>query len=176
MSLLRPAQPGDARNLAALSIQVWLHTYATEGIRDALSTFVLAEFTEARLRQRILDPRRRLFVAEEAGHLVGYAELDLEAPREDVPGTRAELTTLYVQEHFGGRGIGSRLLEACAQEARQRCGRSGLWLSVYHRNERAMAFYRKQGFTERGSFHFEFGGERHLNLVLANTPRTSPRP
>jgi len=176
MSLLRPAQAGDARNLAALSIQVWLHTYATEGIRDALATFVLAEFTEAKLRQRIQDPQRRLFVAEDAGHLVGYAELDLEAPREDVPGIQVELTTLYVQEHFGGKGIGTRLLAACAQEARQRCGHPGLWLSVYHRNERAMAFYRKQGFSERGSFHFEFGGERHLNLVLANAPGTATLP
>jgi len=165
--LLRPARPGDARNLAALSIQVWLHTYATDGIRDALSEFVLAEFTVDNLRNRIADPQHRLLVAEREGHLVGYADLDLDAPREEVPETRAELTTLYVQEHFAGKGVGSRLLEACTQEALERCGRPGLWLSVYHRNERALAFYRKQGFTERGSFHFEFGRERHLNLVLA---------
>jgi diamine N-acetyltransferase len=162
--MLRPARPGDARNLAALSIQVWLHTYATEGLREALATFVLTEFTEARFQQRIAEPRHRVLVEERAGHLVGYADLDFEAPRKEA---RVELATLYVQEHFAGRGIGSQLLAACAEEARQRCGCPDLWLSVYHRNERAIAFYRNQGFTECGSFPFEFGGERHLNLILA---------
>lgn len=165
--LIRPARSEDAQNLAALAIQVWLHTYATEGIRDALSAFVLAEFTPDTFRARMRDPRRQLLVAEHNGHLVGYAELDFEAPREDVPGIRTELATLYVQEHFAGQGLGKRFLEACAEEALRRTESDAYWLSVYHGNTNAIAFYRKHGFTERGAFDFEFGGERHRNLVMA---------
>lgn len=165
--LIRPARFEDARNLAALAIQVWLHTYATEGLRDALSAFVLEAFTPETFLARMEDPQRQLLVAEHNGHLVGYAELDFEAPREDVPGVRTELATLYVQEHFAGQGIGKRLLEACAEEAQRRTGSAAYWLSVYHGNANAIAFYHKQGFTERGAFDFEFGGERHRNLVMA---------
>lgn len=165
--LIRPARSEDAQNLAALAIQVWLHTYATEGLRDALSGYVLAEFTPEAFRTRMEDPRRLLLVTEHNDHLVAYAELDFEAPREDVPGISTELATLYVQEHFAGQGLGKRLLEACAEEARRRTGSPAYWLSVYHGNANAIAFYRKQGFTERGAFDFELDGERHRNLVMA---------
>lgn len=164
---IRPARAEDAQNLAALAIQVWLHTYATEGLRKALSGYVLATFTTEGFRRRMEDPHRLLLVTEHNGHLVAYAELDFDAPREDVPGLRTELATLYVQEHFAGQGLGKRLLEACAEEARRRAGSRAYWLSVYHGNANAIAFYRKQGFTERGAFDFEFGGERHRNLVMA---------
>ncbi len=166
---IRPACLEDAQNLAALAIQVWLHTYATEGIRDALSAYVLATFTPEAFRRRMGEPSHGLLVAEENGHLVGYADVDFDAPREDVPGVCTELATLYVQEHFAGRGIGTRLMAACAEEARRRNGDPTFWLSVYHRNAKALAFYRKHGFTERGAFDFEFGGERHRNLVLARS-------
>jgi ribosomal protein S18 acetylase RimI-like enzyme len=165
--IIRPARAEDAHNLAALAIQVWLHTYATDGIREALSRYVLAEFTPARFLERIADPDRLLLVAEDGIHLLGYAGLDFAAAPEAGAGARTELATLYVQEHFAGRGIGGRLLAAAAEAASGRRGSPALWLSVYHRNDRALAFYRKQGFTERGAFDFEFGGERHRNLVLA---------
>lgn len=164
---IRAARPEDAQNLAALAIQVWLHTYATEGIRNALSGYVLAEFTPEAFRMRMGNPHHLLLVTEHNDHLVAYAELDFEAPREDVPGIATELATLYVQEHFAGQGLGKRLLEASAIEAQRRTSSRAYWLSVYHGNANAIAFYRKQGFTERGAFDFELDGERHRNLVMA---------
>lgn len=164
---LRPARLDDAQNLAALSIQVWLHTYATEGLRDTLSGFIFATFRPDIFRGWLADPDRAFLVAEVDHHLVGYAELAFDSRRTEVPGVATELATLYVQEHFGGKGIGSWLLEASAEAARAHCGDPAFWLSVYHRNEPALAFYRKHGFSERGDFDFELGDERHRNLILA---------
>lgn len=50
------AGPTDAANLAALSIEVWLHTYARDGIRQAFSDYVLREFTAERFAAHIADP------------------------------------------------------------------------------------------------------------------------
>ncbi|HWQ09337.1 MAG TPA: GNAT family N-acetyltransferase, partial [Holophaga sp.] len=95
---IRPARCDDARNLAALAIQVWLHTYATTGIRATLSDYVLNEYTASRFQERCADPAHLVLLAEVDAHLVGFADLDFEAPRGDVPDTRTELATLYVQE------------------------------------------------------------------------------
>lgn len=163
---IRPATIEDAPNLAALSIQVWLHTYAATGLRTALSEYALAEFTAERFLDLLGAPDRAIIAAEVEQHLVGYAQLNFNAPCGDLPGTSTELVTLYVQEHFAGRGVGSLLLSACREHARQRTGTPGLWLSVYHLNQRALNFYRKHGMTARGSFFFEFGGERHRNYIM----------
>jgi ribosomal protein S18 acetylase RimI-like enzyme len=144
-----------------------LHTYATEGIRSSLSEYALSHFTSEKFQKRLTDPTHLVLVAERKAHLIGYADLNFASPRQEAPGIQTELATLYVQEHFAGQGVGSRLLEACAEAAKKRCGSPDCWLSVYRGNARALAFYRKHGFTTRGSFRFEFGGESHENFVMA---------
>ena len=83
--IFREATAADAVNLAALSIQVWLHTYAKSAVRTALSSYVLAEFTERNFAEA-LDATHQLFVVcEEGSHLVGYVRLDFEAPCPSAP-------------------------------------------------------------------------------------------
>lgn len=51
--MIRTANVSDSANIAALSIQVWLDTYATEGIRQNISKYVLEKFTEERVSEII---------------------------------------------------------------------------------------------------------------------------
>jgi diamine N-acetyltransferase len=165
---IRLATNEDAPNLAALSIQVWLHTYATSGIRTSLSEYVLSEFTVDKFTDIVADPDHILIIAEVEYHLVGYADLKLNSPCKDIRNTTTELATLYVQEHFAGRGIGSQLFNACHLRAQQFTGESDFWLSVYHLNQRAISFYQKHGLSIQGSFFFEFGRESHKNYILGS--------
>ena len=167
MTTIRLAQSKDANNLAALAIQVWLHTYATAGIRSVLSEYVLTEFTEEKFQKIIGAPDQIVIVAEIDRHLVGYALLKFDQTREDVPHTSTELATLYVQEHFTKKNIGSKLLAASAQHAQIRNGNPAFWLKVNHQNARAISFYRKHGYTQCGTFFFALDGELHENFVLA---------
>ncbi len=45
--MIREAVEEDCINLAVLSLQVWLDTYAIEGIRIEYSKYVISNFTEA---------------------------------------------------------------------------------------------------------------------------------
>ena len=163
---IRRAVTADANCLAALAIQVWLHTYATDGIRPALADYVLTEFTEQRFTERINDPMSVLLVAEIKQHLVAYALLSLHAPCRTSAQGNVELATLYVQAHFAGTGLGSALLKHSQAWLRQGDAQARVWLSVWTHNPRAIDFYRKHQFEQVGTTQFEFGGERHENLVL----------
>ena len=80
-------------------------------------------------------------------------------------GAKVELATLYVQEHFVGKGIGSSLLRQAELRARQRAD-SSLWLTVNSKNFGAKAFYAKHGYIALGTTFFRLGHEDHENLVL----------
>jgi len=54
-----------------------------------------------------------------------------------------------VQKDYRGRGIGTALLERCAESARE-AGIEKLELEVFGSNARAYALYRKFGFQEEG--------------------------
>lgn len=164
---LRPAIAADAHALAALAIQVWLDTYATDGVNDLIGRYVLTTFTPEAFAEWSDSDSVALQVAQADAHLVGYALLQFGAAQPLAPTCDTELRTLYVQPRFARRGVGSMLLREARSAAHARTGSDGLWLSVNVKNLRACAFYEKQGLAVTGRTQFVLGDERHDNHVMA---------
>jgi diamine N-acetyltransferase len=164
---LRDAAPGDALCLSVLAMQVFLDTYATQGIRPAIAREVLAAYSQDVFSAAIADRGSRLLVAEHAGHLVGFAQVTLAASHALAPaGAQAELLRLYVQEPFTGTGVGTRLL-AGAEAVAAAAGAAVLWLTPWVHNHRALAFYARRGYRDHGLTPFIFEAESHDNRLLA---------
>ncbi len=166
---LRPAVAADALCLSVLAMQVFLDTYATSGIRTAIAREVLAGCSLASFELALVDTATRLWVAERAGHLVGFAQVTLGAEHPLAPaGEPAELQRLYVQEPFTGRGVGRALLEQAERSAAQ-AGATVLWLTHWVHNQRALRFYARSGYQDHGLTWFVFEGESHANRVCAKS-------
>jgi ribosomal protein S18 acetylase RimI-like enzyme len=165
--VLRPAREEDALCLAVLAMQVFLDTYATHGIRQALAREVLATYSEEAFRRHLEEPQTHIVVAEAMDHLVGFAQVTEGVSHPLAPaGNAAELLRLYVQEPFTARGVGTRLLHEAEAAAGAR-GASTFWLTPWVHNHRALAFYRRRGYTDHRRTLFTFEGESHENRVFA---------
>ncbi|THB79036.1 MAG: GNAT family N-acetyltransferase [Desulfobacteraceae bacterium] len=160
--MIRDMRIDDCKNLAALSIQVWLDTYAREGIRTEFSEFVLSCFTPAYFEEILESCNRHLLVCEIKDHLVGYVSMDTDPERPDTSCIGAEIVTLYIIHAFHRRGLGSQLVRS----ARERCG-PRLWLTAWIHNDPAIRFYESIGFKRVGRTWFDLMGEQHENLILA---------
>jgi GNAT superfamily N-acetyltransferase len=161
----RKATTADALCIAVLGMQVFLDTYATDGIRDALAHEVLESFSAPAISALIAGPDTTFLVAEANGHLVGFAHLTTHTGHPMIGDPRAaELKRLYVQERFTGFGIGWQLLGRAEAEAASQ-GASMLWATVWVGNERALQFYPRQGYSLVGSPMYEFQGEAHENRL-----------
>jgi len=164
---LRSARPEDALCLSVLAMQVFLDTYATQGIRPQLAREVMSSCSESSFVRAISEDAGRLDVAEIRGHLVGFSQVSFNARHGLAPpGNQAELLRLYVQEPFTGAKLGTRLLGVAERVVQER-GASVLWLTPWAYNARALAFYRRRGYTDFGLTHFTFEGESHENRVYA---------
>ena len=162
---VRTGQAGDADRLAVLAAQVWLHTYATDGISNEIAQYVLSELTVEKFSEHLNEPQITILVAERDHYLAGFAVLKFGAACPSDAGARVELQTLYVQAHFVGHGIGWALLQAAQGKAQEQSS-SPLWLTVNSKNERALAFYARQGYTKVGITYFVLGDGHHENHVL----------
>lgn len=170
---LRAAAPADAKCLAVLATQVWLDTYATQGIRQAIADEVLAAFSPGAIEALMAWAQTAIFVAECADHMVGMAQVTVGTVQPLVPfESQAELDRLYVQQPFTRQRIGSRLLAAAERWAAAR-GAQALWLTPWVHNTRALRFYECCGYTDHGATCFQMGSERHENRVLAK-PLVTP--
>jgi diamine N-acetyltransferase len=166
---LKAATDEDALCLSVLAMQVFLDTYATQGIRPAIAREVRAGYSEDVFRSAIADPATRLIVAESAGHLIGFAQITLGASHALAPpGKQAELLRLYVQEPFTARGVGTQLL-VHAEDVAAVAGASVFWLTPWVHNHRAIAFYLRRQYHDFGLTCFRIEGESHENRVLAKS-------
>ena len=148
-------------------MQVFLDTYATEGIRAEIAREVMSSYSQAAFAKAIVNTGGHIAVAEVKSNMVGFAQVTFGAPHELAPsGTQAELLRLYVQEPFTGAKVGTQLLSQ-AEHVASVAGANVLWLTPWVHNHRALAFYARRGYSDYGLTYFTFEGESHENRVLA---------
>jgi ribosomal protein S18 acetylase RimI-like enzyme len=161
--LVREIKKEDCQNLAALSIYVWLHTYAGDGIRDEISKFVLSTFTKNEFEKIVKSPTKRGFVVNSGQHLIGIVIINLDSYFDQLPQFGYEIETLYVHPSFQRRGVGKRILEYLRKSVGYKS-----WLTTWVHNYNALEFYRKNGYRIVGEAEFILSDENHINHVLSN--------
>ncbi len=167
----RLGTPADALCLGVLSTQVFLDTYATQGIRPALALEVLEQHSVAVYDALLADAGVTILVAECAGHLVGFSQVRDGDGHAQVPAAAAsELRRLYVQERFTGRGLGRDLLRQAEKAAAAR-GAEMLWLTAWEGNARALQFYPRCGYEDLGGTIYSFGGDDYPNRLFGKRVR-----
>jgi GNAT superfamily N-acetyltransferase len=166
-ALLRVADATDALCIGVLATQVFLDTYAPDGIRPKLAHEVLDHFSTAAIAALLRDPATTIVVAETSGHMVGFVQLTRGATHALLrSGSAVELDRLYVLARFNGQGTGTLLLRHAEMLAAGH-GASTLWLTAWVGNHHALAFYARRGYHDVGATMYRFQDEQFENRVLA---------
>ena len=134
---IRRALPAEREALEKLQ---WRASLANENDRPHLEAH--PDAIELPLAQ---IERGQVFVAELKGRIAGFSAILPE-------GRHLELDGLFVEPDMWRQGIGTRLVDCAAHEAR----RLGLALMVVA-NPHASEFYRRCGFSQEGIVETRFG-------------------
>jgi ribosomal protein S18 acetylase RimI-like enzyme len=153
---IRRAVAADAAPLAALALQTFVDAFAADNRAEDMEAYTAAAFGEAQQRREIEDPNVITLLAE----WIAYAQIRRTGERE------VELARFYVHRAHHGHGIARTLMNAVEAESRA-LGATRIWLGVWERNARAIAFYRKCGFEQCGTQPFLLGGDLQTDWVMA---------
>ena len=159
-----------------LAAQVFVDTYATLGIREAIAREVTEELSVSAMAATIANSNHQFIVAEVANHLLGFVQLKLRAENTAVSSQNAvEVVRLYVLGRFASSGIGTGLLTR-AETLAVAHGAQHTWLTAWVGSTRALAFYPRRGYIELGPTTYVFQGEHIENrlFVKALTVRIAP--
>ena len=165
---IRPAAPGDTDLLAELGARTFRDTFERQNEPADVDAYLRASFAPERVRAEIEDPAGTLLLAfaDGGGQPIGYARLRAGEPDPSVTGAApVEIERLYVRREVIGHGVGAALMRACLEEAAL-AGYETIWLGVWERNERAIAFYRRWGFVEVGHHVFTLGSDPQNDLIM----------
>ena len=174
---IRRATPADAAALARFAARTFEETFGGDNDPAHLAEHLAHAYGEPQQQRELSDPDCLTLLIESGVELAGFAQVRRHAPPPCVTTSApVELARFYVDRPWQGRGVAQRLMAAVGEAAAELCG-SGIWLGVWERNPRAIAFYEKCGFQDAGSTDFYVGPDRQTDRVLvAEVQRLRPGP
>ncbi len=146
MVSLRDATPADAWDIAGVHVESWQVGYRgllPEDVLAGLSVTVRQQWWHGTLSAT--GPRSTLLAVEE-DVLLGFAAV---GPSRDAERPIGELYAMYLRPAAWGRGVGTALHGAAMIRLRSLgFDRASLWMLAG--NERALHFYRREGWSSDG--------------------------
>ena len=163
---IRYGNTADAEMLSELGAKTFYDTFAKDNTPENIAAHLKNSFAPEIQLAELSDPNNVFLIIEIDGQPIGYAQLILNSKEEFITGTNPlEVRRIYATKENIGRGVGKELMQATIREAQQR-GCDSVWLGVWEKNPRAIAFYKKWGFKEVGSHIFTVSDDPQRDFIM----------
>ncbi|RYG98010.1 MAG: GNAT family N-acetyltransferase [Alphaproteobacteria bacterium] len=164
---IRLGRPGDEAAFSLVGPATFLETFAEilQG-RDIVAHCAEAHAAE-RYREWLSDSRYALWIVEceRSNAPIGYMVIGpSQLPVQDI-GNDIELKKIYLLSKFHGIGIGRQLISLAISYSISICSKR-LLLGVYAHNDRAIAFYRDNGFEQIATRKYRVGDADYDDIVM----------
>jgi ribosomal protein S18 acetylase RimI-like enzyme len=165
--IIRSAVAADAPGLVDLAIRTFRATYIPASAESDVEEHIRTHFSTDRQAAEIADPAMTTLIGSDGAEPLAYVQLRYGVLGDGVRAARpVEVARVYVDAPLHGSGAAHALMRAALDAATSR-GCDVAWLGVWERNARAIAFYRKWGFTPVGGQTFVMGSDPQRDHVLA---------
>jgi ribosomal protein S18 acetylase RimI-like enzyme len=163
---IRRAEEDDALALSVLAERTFRAAFTESNTAANMELHCATTYGHALQLAEIRESSRETWVAEGGTGLVAYVQLRFDAASPMIPGERpVEILRFYVDASYHGAGLAHQLMAHVVDRA-QNAGSTALWLGVWERNPRALAFYKKWRFDIVAEHIFTVGNDPQRDLIM----------
>jgi ribosomal protein S18 acetylase RimI-like enzyme len=156
----------DLETLQQLGRTTFFETFAAANTEENMATYLEQGFSREKLTRELSNPHSAFYLAERNGRAVGYLKVNTGAAQTELRDDQAmEIERIYVLKDYHGAGVGQALFEKALHLATE-AGVSYVWLGVWEKNTRAIAFYTKNGFTAFDKHVFTLGNDQQTDVMM----------
>jgi ribosomal protein S18 acetylase RimI-like enzyme len=160
---IRYATPADAELIADMSRTTFHEAFAKDNTKEDIDIFMDEQFTREALIEEVEMGEGIFLLAYINDEPVGYARLRL---KNNLAHEQAiEVARIYALNKAIGKGVGKALMQECINKANE-LQMKYIWLGVWEKNERAIAFYKQWGFGRFGDHQFLLGTDLQTDWLL----------
>lgn len=163
---IKKCDTNDLETLCELSRSTYRDTFAHLNTPENMDAYLSDSFAPEKIAEELSNPASCFYFLFADGELAGYLKINESPAQSDINDPLSlELERIYVKSGFQGGGLGRILLEKAQAEALSRDKRY-LWLGVWEKNDKALVFYRKNGFYPIGTHAFVMGDDCQTDFIM----------
>ncbi len=156
----------ELESLRKLSINTFNDTFSITNAATHIEAYLSKAFSEEQLKTELQNPDSFFYFLKKGEEVHGYLKLNTKKAQSDLVLDNAlEIERIYIVESHQGQGLGKTLINFSLEAARDRnliC----IWLGVWEKNEKAIAFYKRHGFEVFADHPFKLGGDLQRDLLM----------
>ena len=163
---IKKVSTDELEELRKLSVETFSDTFTEQNNEIQMKAYLEKAFNTDQLRSELSNPESFFYFVKEEDKILGYLKLNTKTAQTDqVLDSSLEIERIYLTQEAQSKGIGKLLMDFSISEAKRRnllC----LWLGVWEKNEKAIAFYKSYGFEVFADHPFKLGDDSQKDLLM----------
>ena len=156
----------DIRTLQEIGRTTFLETFAAVNSEQDMKVYLEQSFSIEKLTAELENKESQIYFVLIADKVIGYLKINLGlAQTEKLDHDALEIERIYVLKEFHGQKIGQLLYQKAIDIAYE-IKATYVWLGVWEKNHRALAFYEKNGFVTFDQHIFRLGSDEQTDLMM----------
>jgi ribosomal protein S18 acetylase RimI-like enzyme len=156
----------DLEKLEKIGKQTFVETFSAVNTAENMVKYLEENLSLEQLLSELNDSNAAFYFALNNNDVVGYLKLNTGVAQTELKDNQSlEIERIYVLKAFHGKNIGQLLFEKAIQEAKK-IHVTYVWLGVWEQNQRAINFYKKNGFVEFDKHIFILGNDEQTDIMM----------
>lgn len=156
----------DLDELRGFARDIFYTTFAPFNTEENMAAYLEKAFNEETVRSELLNEKSAFYLAYANDELAGYIKINEAGAQTDINDPESlELERIYAAKKFQGKGVGQALMNKAVRVAQEH-GKKYIWLGVWEKNEKAIHFYKRNGFYKINTHTFIVGGDAQTDYIM----------
>lgn len=166
VAVIRKCEKKDITQLWAFALKTFKDTFEKDNDPKDFKAYITKAITEERLAQEMSHEGSSFYFLELDNRVIGYIKLNLAPFQSDINDSKSlEIERAYVDLDFHGQGYGKMLFDFITELAKSH-KIDYLWLGVWEKNQKAIAFYKQLGFIKFAEHPFKLGTAQQKDHLM----------
>ncbi|NDV96664.1 GNAT family N-acetyltransferase [Dysgonomonas sp. 521] len=163
---IRKVTSSDIHQLQEISRRTFSEAFSEVNTGEDMNKYLEENLSLEKLTAELNNENSEFYFAIVDDNIIGYLKLNSAEAQTDLKDNKAlEIERIYVLPAFHGKHVGQSLYRKAIEVAKQK-NADYVWLGVWEENDKAIAFYKKNGFVEFGKHLFMLGNDEQTDIMM----------
>ncbi|MFA9458114.1 GNAT family N-acetyltransferase [Halalkalibacter sp. AB-rgal2] len=163
---IRKCTLDDLHTIQKVSYETFNETFKHQNSPENMDAYLKKAFNLQQLEKELTTPSSQFYFIYYHNRLAGYLKLNMnDAQSERLGDDALEIERIYLKNKYQKLGLGKHLLDKALQIATE-YNQKKIWLGVWEKNSKAIAFYKRMGFVQTGAHAFYMGEEEQTDFIM----------